>query len=136
MGVIANAASPKGIPLVTPPLPKAAPVISFEDLWTAHEEGKAVIVDARPTAEYRDGHIAGAISAPYDDRDKHLTALRKAAPPETLIIAYCDAAEECESSRKLSGWLLRQGWRNVRYFEEGFGAWRDAGLPVSEGDAP
>lgn len=136
LGLIANAASPNGIRVVTPALPDAAPEISFEDLWAAFEDDKAVFIDSRPMEEYRDGHIAGALCVPYDDRKDHIERLRREVPRDRQVIAYCDAADECESSKRLSGWLLEQGWRNVRYFSEGYPAWRDAGLPVTEGEQP
>lgn len=136
LGLIANAAAPKGIPVVTPPLPAAAPEISFEDAWAAFDDGSAVFIDSRPMEEYRDGHIAGALCVPYDDRKDHVESLRREVPRDRQVIAYCDAADECESSKRLSGWLLIQGWKDVRYFAEGYAAWRDAGLPVTEGEQP
>lgn len=110
-------------------------MLDFKDVWEAHETKAALFIDARLPQEYQAGHIKGAISIPYDQREAHLQALRKMAGPQQRIIVYCDG-QECGQSKKLSGYLIQQGWRNVQVFRDGFPAWQEAGLEVSVGDKP
>lgn len=135
LGIAVNAARPGGISLKTPPVPASGKPMGFEEVWQAFDEGKSVFIDARPAPEYIDGHIRGAVNVPHLERQKHLPGLLRAHPPDTHLIVYCDGLE-CEASKRLSGFLLQHGWRNVYVFTDGFPAWLDAGLETVSGDAP
>ncbi len=109
--------------------------MGFKEVWDAHDAGKAVFIDARIKEEYVEGHIKGAISVPYEDREELIAHLRDTIPQDKRIIAYCDGAD-CAQSNMLSGYLIKQGWRDTWVFKEGFPAWRDAGLEIGVGDKP
>src|SRR5207248_6002085 len=47
--------------------------------------GKVVLLDVRPEAEYRAGHIAGATSAPLEQ----LPAMVASLPKRREVVAYC-----------------------------------------------
>ncbi|MCC6483743.1 MAG: rhodanese-like domain-containing protein [Armatimonadetes bacterium] len=137
VGLIANAAAPKGIPLVTPPLPKAAKAIAFEEAAAAFDEHKAVFVDARPRVEYETGHIQGALLLPWEEREKYLPSIEKRIPKDQPVIVYCDESESCDLSKKVSGYLLQHGWKHVTYYRDGYNSWvNERSMPVSEGAAP
>jgi rhodanese-related sulfurtransferase len=96
------------------------------------DAGGAVIVDAREAAEYAAGHVAGALSLPYDDvaaQPARLDAVRRAEKP---IIIYC-SGPGCDLSRQLATTMLSEGIRKVLVFEAGFPAWQAAGYPVERG---
>lgn len=92
----------------------------------------AVLVDARATELYAEGHLPGARSLPLEEMDEHLEAFRQAVPPEAVIITYCNGYG-CPDSFDQGVRLLEAGWREVRVFEGGYPEWRDAGLPVEQG---
>lgn len=129
------AVRPGGIPLVAPPPALAAEEVDFVAVWEAFEEDDPVFVDARPVQEYEAGHITGAISVPVLEQEERLEEVRDQIPPNARVIVYCDGAE-CAASRKLSGYMLQKGWKDVVIFAEGFPAWQDAQMPVTEGPEP
>lgn len=136
-GLIANAAAPKGIPLITPPLPKAAKPIKFEDAALAFDEHKAIFVDARPKIEYDSGHIQGALLLPWEEREKYLPEIEKKVSKERPVIVYCDESENCDLSKKVSGYLLQHGWKHVTYYKDGYNSWaNERGMPTSMGADP
>lgn len=134
LAIIVNAVNPQGIDLIAKPL-KPAPHIQMPEVLDAFAAGEARFVDARPVQEYVDGHIQGAVNVPMLDKEKLLPRLDRKIPKDAVVIVYCDG-EGCEASDKLSARMLQLGWKNVRVFEEGFPAWRDAMLPVSTGENP
>jgi rhodanese-related sulfurtransferase/F0F1-type ATP synthase membrane subunit b/b' len=93
------------------------------------DAGDVVLIDVRPTSEYRAGHVAGARSVPIDELTKHVEAL----PNDAEIVAYCRGpycvyADEAVRVLRASGFAARR-------LEDGFPEWRRAGLPVAVGES-
>ena len=84
-----------------------------------------MVLDVRPTAEYRAGHVAGALSAPIDE----LTHKTQDLPPDADIIAYC-RGPYCVYADQAVRTLTRRGRRAAR-LEDGYPEWARAGLPVN-----
>jgi len=59
--------------------------LSAEELARRLERGDVVVLDVRPEAEFRAGHIAGARSAPVDELDMLVGEL----PKRREVVAYC-----------------------------------------------
>jgi DNA-binding transcriptional ArsR family regulator/rhodanese-related sulfurtransferase len=98
--------------------------IDARELLTRARSGDVVLLDARPSAEYRAGHISGAISTPVEELERRLSEL----PPEKEVVAYCRGpycVMALDAVRK-----LRANGRRARRFAEGFPEWRAAGLPI------
>ncbi len=98
--------------------------VSRAELLSRLEAGNAVVLDVRPEAEFRAGHIPGAISVPMEELASHIADL----PAGRQVVAYCrgpycflavDAVRE-----------LRQRGFDARRLEDGMPEWRAAGLPV------
>ncbi len=90
-------------------------------------QGELIVLDVRPAAEYRAGHITGALSAPVAELDRHLPGLNK----DTELVVYCRGpycAYADEAVRKLN----RHGFR-ARRLNDGFPEWKRAGLPLAAG---
>jgi rhodanese-related sulfurtransferase/predicted transcriptional regulator len=102
--------------------------ISAQELRQRLREGNAVVLDVRPEAEYRAGHIPGARSLPIAELQARLREL----PKSREIIAYC-RGPYCVFADEAAALLKASGYR-VRRFEEGFPDWRALGLPVEEGE--
>ncbi len=123
--------------VVAPPF-KIAPAatVGLDQFRSAVERKSALILDARPSVFFEQGHVPGALSLPRDDfaRDyQHLSPSLKAATDKPIIV-YC-AGGECHDSRLVANALLSLGFSNVSVFTGGWDAWSAAGLPASTGSA-
>jgi rhodanese-related sulfurtransferase len=114
LGLIANAVSPKRIPLITPPK-KAPQAEAFIPLEKAHEmwqSGTGFFMDARKPADFEAGHIPNALNLPEEDFAQTFAKLAPMLTADTSIVAYCDG-KECELSHRLAEELKQQGQTNV-----------------------
>jgi rhodanese-related sulfurtransferase len=139
---IAAKASGADPPAGPPPTQAALPVIPESErprtvdlpLVTQFvEAGAALVVDARESAEFADGHIPGAVSIPYDDAVRDPAPLARLDPRGRPIIVYCSGGS-CEASRMLADMLVRDfHQRRVLVYEGGYPEWVAAGRPVTVG---
>ena len=88
-----------------------------------------IVLDVRPDAEYRAGHIAGARSVPIGELRRHLQALPKGSD----VVAYC-RGPYCVYADDAVRELSRKGFR-ARRLIDGFPEWKRAGLPVAVDEA-
>lgn len=106
--------------------------IAMQQVKEMLDAKQAVIVDARSSADYAQGHISGAIAMPLAEARKPSTiASTLKAPKDTVIIAYCNGFS-CHDSMDLGKLLMRAGYASVYVYEGGFPEWRDAGYPVKK----
>jgi rhodanese-related sulfurtransferase/DNA-binding transcriptional ArsR family regulator len=101
----------------------------FEELSAAELQqrlarGEVVVLDVRPEAEYRAGHIAGARSAPLPA----LASLLPKLPRRREIVAYCRGPYCVYADDAIR--LLRARGVKARRLDVGFPEWRRAGLPI------
>jgi len=101
--------------------------ISREELAARLAVGGVIVVDVRPHAEYRAGHIPGARSVPPGELRRTLAAL----PEGSEVVAYC-RGPYCVYADDAVRELDRLGYR-ARRLEDGYPEWRRAGLPVAAG---
>lgn len=59
--------------------------VTVSELRDALEQGKAVVVDVRGEAQYKDEHIKGALNIPENQTSSRVGEL----PKEKLIVFYC-----------------------------------------------
>jgi len=97
--------------------------------------GDAVFVDARPPAQYQEGHIQGALSLPLADFDQSADKIMMDYPENTLFVTYCDG-EDCALAAEVALKLKKIGFENVRVLHDGWNAWKNNRLPSQTGDAP
>jgi rhodanese-related sulfurtransferase len=98
--------------------------ISRDELRRRLAEGSADVLDVRPAAEYRQGHIAGARSIPLDELATRLDEL----DPAREVVAYC-RGPYCVFADEAVALLQARGYRAVRY-DDGYPEWAAAGLPI------
>jgi hydroxyacylglutathione hydrolase len=105
----------------------SVPMVTMKEL---HERLKAgedlVVLDVRQDAEWRAGHLPGALHIengrlPYDD------ALLAALPKDKPIVVHC-----AHGNRSMAGIsvLRRRGYRNLIQVQDGFAKWAAAGYEV------
>ena len=99
--------------------------LSAEELAHRLERGDVVVLDVRPEAEFRAGHIAGARSAPLP---VGLEAVAAGLPELQEVVAYCRGPYCVYADDAVR--LLRGRGVKARRLDVGYPEWRRAGLPV------
>ena len=98
--------------------------VSATELQERLARGDVVVLDVRPGAEYRAGHIPGARSVPLAE----LASLAPKLPRRRQIVAYC-RGPYCVYADDAVRLLQARGLK-ARRLDVGFPGWRRAGLPV------
>jgi rhodanese-related sulfurtransferase len=111
-----------------------AATIGLAQFRSVVESKKALILDARPSSFFIQGHVPGALNLARDDfaHDyRRLSGILKATGNKPIIV-YCSGGA-CHDSRLVANALLTLGFDNVSVFTGGWEQWSAAGLPVSTG---
>jgi rhodanese-related sulfurtransferase len=130
----ARAPAPAPPPAPPPPArdpPRSVELAAFKQLYDA--DG-ALIVDAREPSQYEDGHVAGAISLPYNGALAEPERVKGLDPGGRPFVVYC-SGRTCELAMDLARFLVESGKQPVLVFEGGFSEWKAAGYPVALGPA-
>ncbi|RMH52731.1 MAG: rhodanese-like domain-containing protein [Zetaproteobacteria bacterium] len=88
-----------------------------------------VFIDVRTPAEYRSGHIPGAINIPVDTLAMRLGEV----PHDKQVYLYCEGGVRAARAGKL---LAARGYTNIEVVPASMRGWRDAGFPVNKGGRP
>jgi len=91
---------------------------------------RMALLDARAPSDYRNRHIAGAVSVPFYDPSPYLEQL----PKDVWLVAYC-ACPHAESGT-LAQKLQQAGFTKVTILDEGLGFWRTKQYDTHEGIDP
>jgi rhodanese-related sulfurtransferase len=106
--------------------------MSVEEAVRLFEAGAALFVDARSAADYRAGHIKGAVNIPDLDFENHIGSFLEKTAAETVLITYCEG-DSCTLSKSLAEKLALAGFENVFHLKNGWGQWKERGLPIARG---
>ena len=98
--------------------------VTIDELIEKIDSGKVTVIDVRPESEYRQGHIASAVSIPIEGLSKRLKDLQK----RTEIIVYC-RGPFCVYADEAVAILVQAGFRAKR-LAEGFPDWKLQELPI------
>ena len=98
--------------------------IGPEELRQRLQEGDVMVLDVRPTEEYRAGHIPGALSIPIDDLEARLAEL----PRRRESVAYCRGPYCVMALDAVT--LLREHGFVAHRLEQGILDWRARGWRV------
>lgn len=83
-----------------------------------------VLVDGRPSAVYKAGHIPGAVSLPLAELAQRIGEFRSQVAPERHLLIYC-SNRNCGIAAKLSVLLKNQHhYPKVSYMYDGYNEWR------------
>ena len=93
---------------------------------------KVIIIDARPPSEWRQVHVAGAVSIPYHDMKR----LDEIANDGTWVVSYCACPHHL--SGIVTDELKKRGYKHAVILDEGINEWFRRGYPVvaAEGVKP
>ena len=100
---------------------EVSPTVANEMLL---DTAQVVVFDVRPAGDYRGptGHLAGAISAPFDSIETQLPALLPYQ--SSTVLVYGDTSTDGAVAAKL---LTVAGFRNVVHIDGGIRAWIEHG---------
>ena len=102
--------------------------ITRDELAARLRTDGVVVLDVRPEAEFRAGHVAGARPVPPGELQRRLGELPE---PVGEVVAYC-RGPFCVYADDAVRILTARGVR-ARRLEDGFPEWAAAGLPVEIG---
>lgn len=106
------------------------PEIEADALLALLRNGKQQqLIDVRTAAEYRGGHIEGALSVPVNTLRSKLPALK--LDPARPVIAICATAHRSIPAVR---WLQQAGFE-ARHLRRGMMAWNRRQLPTVKEDA-
>ncbi|MFA6435484.1 MAG: rhodanese-like domain-containing protein [Elusimicrobiales bacterium] len=101
------------------------PRIECESLHDLMEtDRKPVLVDVRTPVDYKEAHIAGAVSVPFYKLPKEA-----AWPKQTSLVLYC-AGKGCSLSYDLAAALIKEGFTDVKVLNGGIREWELKEYPV------
>ncbi|OQP60079.1 ArsR family transcriptional regulator [Niastella vici] len=92
--------------------------LRMDELLTKMKSKNVVVLDVRPTSEYENGHIPGAVNIPIEDL---ATQLRK-LPKNKEYVAYC-RGPFCVFADDAVQLLIQKGFKAKR-LEEGYPDWK------------
>ena len=94
------------------------------------DTNQVVVIDVRPYAAFsgRDGHIPGALSAPFDTIERQLPELLPYQGDTVLI--YGESSTDGTLAARV---LTVAGFRNVVHIDGGFQAWIERGYTTVSG---
>jgi len=101
--------------------------VSAVELRRRLKAGDVTLIDVRPEAEFRAGHIAGAISIPLRALERRLARISGDRP----VIAYC-RGPYCVLAVEAVARLRKRGYHAQR-LAGGFPDWKVEGFPIEMG---
>jgi rhodanese-related sulfurtransferase len=119
-----------------PVIPDVAGPLKLElaSLKKLYDADAVLVLDSREADEYAAGHIAGAVSLPYNDVLADPGKARRLDSGGRAIVVYC-SGEDCELSMDLAKVLIQSGKKKLLVYEGGYPEWSAAGYPVVHGPA-
>ena len=105
--------------------PAGAGLLPRRELERLIDEDRVLVLDVRPTPEYQQGHLPGALSLPVDDLAARLPQL----PRDRDLVVYCRGAYCLWADEALQ--LLRASGFNVLRLEGGWEEWWDEDRPMA-----
>ena len=103
--------------------------IGVDTVAAALETGATMILlDARPHADYVEGHLAGAVSVPFFE----LPAVIDELPTDVWIVNYC-GCPHAVSGQSFDA-LAAAGFTRIAVLDEGYYEWVERGYPIETGE--
>jgi rhodanese-related sulfurtransferase len=93
----------------------------------------AVFVDIRSEAEFKAGHVPGAVSEPLHPFFRNFKGFEKAHPKTGTFVFYC-FEPACREGQLMLSWMGRRDFRNAVWMYGGMSEWIQSGYPVEGGD--
>ena len=119
--VPADSSAVAGIPLLN--------LTQAENLWA---DPGTVFIDVRSAIDYEFGHIAGAISMPYEEFSEGMAEKKAQLQSAKAIVVYCKS-KDCGKSLWSTIRLHQEGLTQAKIYPNGWNEWDTQGLPRTHG---
>lgn len=106
---------------------KSGVPVTNNQLTALVNSDKAIILDIRPSAEFKAGHLVDAINIPYDRINSDLATLEK-YKSKTIIIV-----DKMGQYAGIAGRQLAKEGFEVRRLSGGISEWQNQNLPLVKG---
>ena len=118
------------LPLLVSASDFQTPAITAQDLHARQGGAEPfLVIDVRDRAEYKSGHVAGAINIPQKKLGKQLDKLVDASG----VVLYCINGRRTRLAEQT---LIENDVDNVFHLEGGLMGWRQGGFKVHTGWGP
>src|SRR5437899_8986349 len=108
------------------------PLLNLTEARTLWSDPGTLFVDVRSSIDYEFGHIAGAISMPYEEFPERLTERKGRLQGARAIVVYCKS-KDCGKSLWSAIRLHQAGLTQARIYPNGWNEWDTNGLPRTHG---
>jgi len=106
------------------------PAITAQDLYNRQEGAdRLLVIDVRDRAEYKTGHVPGAVNIPQKKLERQLDKLTDA----NGVVLYCINGSRTRLAEQT---LIENDVANVFHLEGGLLGWRKGGFKVKTGWGP
>jgi rhodanese-related sulfurtransferase len=92
--------------------------------WLIDSRQPVVVVDLRPTADFKTGHLPGAISVPMSELDRRFAEI----PKSPMVVLYCRCS--VEEAATAYAFLETRGHQNHVFLQDGYDGWLRRRYPV------
>ena len=103
--------------------------IDAETVQSLMESETAILLDARPPADFQAGHIPGAVSLPICVFNETYGGIAPLLDEGRLIITYCEGIH-CTDSSMLAMELQKKGYQDIFVYKGGMENWLALGNEV------
>ena len=107
-----------------------SPGLTPQQVFDKLDDEGFFVVDIRKPAEFRAGHIPGAVNIPLSKLDRRVDQLKQKQKQKQEILIYCINGKR---TRKAEPMLMEQGIENLYHLDGAFFAWMRSGLDVEKG---
>lgn len=130
--VVYNLISATGIPLLYQPVEITdQDNISAATAFHLYQNGRAVLIDARPPEDIDGTYIPRSYNVPVSwPMDKIAEYMKRFKSDQTMIV-YC-SEPKCQFSVRLAGMLKYFKFTNVLVFRGGIQEWSENGYPLRD----
>ena len=116
---------------LSPETVEGSETISLKQAKVMHANG-VKFIDVRSPRQYKKRHIPGAIHLYIDDGFNEQNLLKHGTKNDPFII-YCNGAH-CSLSYKAAEKAVALGFTQIKYYRDGFRAWRKDGNLLEYGE--
>jgi rhodanese-related sulfurtransferase len=92
--------------------------------WLIDSRQPVVVIDLRPAAEYRAGHLPGALSVPMTELHRRFGEI----PTTPMVVLYCRCP--VEEAATAYTFLETRGYLNHVVLQEGYDGWTRRRFPI------
>jgi 3-mercaptopyruvate sulfurtransferase SseA len=106
------------------------PLVRLSETQALWHDASTLFVDVRSAADYDCGHIAGAISLPWEEFEQRLPELKPRLERARTLVVYCKSVD-CGKSLWSALSLRNAGLPQAKIYPDGWNEWYNRGLPIA-----